>query len=787
MERSMLKSILSLALVFAWASSVHAESVLIEAEAFSDHGGWTNDTQFTALPKIGSPYLMAHGMGRPVRPATTHVEIPKGGTWRLLVRTKDWVGDWKAPGTPGRFQVAVNGEAVKTVFGTEGAEWHWQDGGTVELPEGRVAVELRDLTGFNGRCDAILLTNEKDLAPPNRDPELRSFRRKLLKLPEEAEDLGEFDLVVVGGGYAGTASAISAARQSLKVALIQDRPVLGGNGSSEVRVWAQGGTMRGKYPHLGEIVEQFADRAPDSPAAPEHFVDDLKEKVVRAEPNITLMLNHYVFAADVDEVSREIRSVTALDCKSGAERKFRGKLFVDCTGHGHLGEFTKAKFEVTEKGHMGTSNMWYWQQSEQDQAWPATPWALALEEGKDFPATHPSKSTAEGEKFFKGEWFWESGFDQHPIDDLEKIRDWNLRAVYGAFTAIKSKPENSKAILQWVSPVGGTRESRRLEGDVVLSREDIVAQREYPDGCVPTTWDIDLHYPKQQYTKKVPDNPFISRAEFGSGVDRKNGYPVPYRCFYSKNVPNLFMAGRCISVTHEALGTVRVMRTCGMMGEVVGKAAFVARKHSASPRDVYEKYWSELAELLEQPGTMRRTGMTEPLVADKQSEKQFPVQGTYPPVAAGGNAAKNGVSEFVGVNKLEGIVIDDSSAKLEGNWTPGAGLAGYVGDCYLYAGAGSEAKATYSFQVPKAGKYEVRLSWAPHENRATKLPVTIEGTSEGAKSVVVNQQKEADLPHGFHSLGVFAFDPAKAAAVVLSAKAANGFVHADCVQVLPVK
>lgn len=770
--------------VFWTASAVRAESILIEAESFTDHGGWTNDTQFTALPDVGSPYLMAHGLGRPVRPAQGELTTTDGGTYRLFVRTKDWVAHWKAPGTPGRFQVAFNGQTHKAEFGTEGAEWHWQEGGTVELPAGRSTIELQDLTGFNGRCDAILLTNEKDLTPPNQNPELRAFRRKLLKLPAEAADMGEYDLVVVGGGYAGTATAISAARQSLKVALIQDRPVLGGNGSSEVRVWAQGGTLRGKYPHLGEIVEQFADRAPDSPAAPEHFVDDLKEKVVRAEPGIELYLNHYVFDAKTDSESGEIRSVTALDCRSGEERKFRGHLFVDCTGHGHLGEFAKAKFAITEKGHMGTSNMWYWQVKETDQPWPATPWALALEEGKDFPATHPSKSTYEGQQFFKGEWFWESGFDQHPVNDIEKIRDWNLRAVYGAFTAIHSKPENSKAILQWISPVGGTRESRRLEGDVVLTREEIVALNEFPDGCVPTTWDIDLHYPKQQFTKKVPDNPFISRAEFGSGVDRKNGFPVPYRCFYSVNVPNLFMAGRCISVTHEALGTVRVMRTCGMMGEVVGKAAYLARIHSTTPRGVYERYWDELADLLKQPGHMRRSGRNEPLTPDDKSLESFPVKGTYPPIAAAGNEAKNGVSEFVGVNKLEGIVVDEAAAKLTGKWTAGESLPGYIGDCYHYAGAGTDAAARFEFQVPRSGRYEVRLSWSPHENRSTKTPVSIVGAKETPKPMTVNQRVAAELPHGFHSLGVFTFEADTPAAVVLEAKGADGFVHADCVQVI---
>ncbi|MDP7108215.1 MAG: FAD-dependent oxidoreductase, partial [Roseibacillus sp.] len=162
------------------------------------------------------------------------------------------------------------------------------------------------------------------------------------------------------------------------------------------------------------------------------------------------------------------------------------------------------------------------------------------------------------------------------------------------------------AYLTWIAYIGGPRESRRLLGDVVLSQDDIVTRRQFPDGSVPSTWSIDLHYPKKQYAKKYPDNPFISIAKHDRRVDRAYGYPVPYRCFYSRNIENLFMAGRCISVTHEALGTVRVMKTCGMMGEVVGKAASICALHDCYPRAVYETHLKELDELLKLPGLARR-------------------------------------------------------------------------------------------------------------------------------------------------------------------------------------
>jgi hypothetical protein len=459
-------------------------------------------------------------------------------------------------------------------------------------------------------------------------------------------------------------------------------------------------------------------------------------------------------------------------------------MFVDCTGHGHLGELAGAVTQTTETGHMGTSNMWYWQPSESAPVWPKTPWALPLVENTDFPKTQPSKSQIGSVRFQKGEWFWESGFDQHPIRDVEKIRDWNLRAVFGAFSAIRSNPDTAAAKLMWVSAVGGTRESRRLEGDVILDRDDIVKRKEFPDGCVPTTWDIDLHYPKKQYMEKFPKDPFISRAEFGSGVDRKNGYPVPYHCFYSKNVPNLFMAGRCISVTHEALGTVRVMRTCGMMGEVVGKAAYVAIKHRESPRDVYEKHLAELIELLKQPAEMRRGAITAPLIIDAElaSRKRT----AYGPPTGENPRHGNGTAEYIAAKDLPGVVVDDVQAKLEGPWTPGEGLPDYVGDCYFYTGANSAGIARYELKAPKSGRYELRMSWTPHENRSTKTPLTVEGATEGTQELKLNQQEPAKHPHGFHTIGTWTFSADKPIVVTITAKGANGTVHADCVQLLPV-
>ena len=576
--------------VAAACSDAFAQTVLVEAEQFADLGGWVRDSQF--MDQMGSPYLLAHGLGVPVDDAATQVELPAAGTYRVWVRTREWVAPWNAPGAPGRFQLIVDGRPLPTVFGTEGAAWHWQDGGQVTVSGKTVTLALHDLTGFEGRCDAIVFASDPLDPPPNDELELRRLRRRLLGLPEEPDEVGHFDLVVVGGGISGTCAALSAARLGLSVALVQDRPVLGGNNSSEVRVWLNGARNVEPYPRVGDVVAELEqkDRAHAGPGnTAELYEDQRKQALVEAEKNLTLFLQHRADQVEIE--GAEIAAVIAQHTISGRRVRFAGRLFADCTGDGCIGFLAGADHQMTLRGHMGRCNLWNVRETDRPQLFPRCPWALDLGD-KPFPGRDPKRPDTDK----LGVWYWESGFDHDPIERGEYIRDWNFRAMYGAWDALKNVDKalpNHK--LNWAAYVAGKRESRRLLGDVVLTKEDVLGRKHYEDGCVPTGWPIDLHLPDPRYVDAFEGDAFISVAHY----DRyEPPCWIPYRCLYSRNVPNLFMAGRDISVTHEALGTVRVMRTGGCMGEIVGMAASLSVKHDTTPRGVYRDHLDELKELM---------------------------------------------------------------------------------------------------------------------------------------------------------------------------------------------
>lgn len=611
--------ILTLACISAFAchaASTMSDLVLVEAESFDDSGGWVVDQQF--MDQMGSPFLLAHGLGVPVRDAVTTVTLPRTGLYRVWARTRDWTArpetggqriEDRMPSTalhlpsspthaPGKFQLVLDGVPSARNLGAEDGAWHWQDGGTIEVKNRTCKLALHDLTGFEGRCDAILFARDPGFVPPDRGETLAKWRREVLGLPQAPQDAGRFDLVVVGGGMAGTCTAISAARLGLQVALVQDRPVLGGNNSSEVRVHLNGQINLPPYRRLGDVVKELDPDNRGNAQAAALYNDDKKLDIVRAESNIHLFLD--VHAYQVEKEGSRIVAVIGRDIKTSRDLRFSAPLFADCTGDGTIGSLAGADYRMgreswsetgealapkePDKMTMGASVQWYSIETPEPSPFPECPWAIAFTE-------------ASCERMTRGDWNWETGLNKDQIADFESIRDHGLRAVYGNWAFLKNhskdKAKYTNRRLSWVAYIAGKRESRRLLGDVILTQQDVQEQRQYPDAFVTTTWSLDLHYPDPANTKHFPDEEFKTIAK----TPAIKPYAVPYRCFYSRNVENLFMAGRDVSVTHVALGTVRVMRTCGMMGEVVGMAASICKNRSTTPRGVFVEHLPELKEL----------------------------------------------------------------------------------------------------------------------------------------------------------------------------------------------
>lgn len=596
-----MKTTIRLIVLLLLALQVSAQDhVFVETESFENKGGWVIDQQSFVV--IGSSYLMAHGMGRPVKDATTTVRFPKKGKYQIWVRTKDWA---PFPKGPGKFQVALNGKPLNTVFGESGSDtWKWYYGGETDIQSEQVTMALHDLTGFNGRCDAILFTNAPKFTPPDGAEALTAFRNKQLNLTGKTADAGQFDLVVVGGGIAGTCAAISAARLGLKVALIQDRPVLGGNNSSEIRVHLRGDVDKNHYPKLGRIVREMDNGDPGN-GHPEgkEYGDDRKIAIVKGERNITLFLNTHVHK--VEKEGDRIVAVVGRDIATNAETRFRGTYFSDCTGDGTVGHLAGAQYRfgreskaetgeslASEKADdftLGTSNLWASLERDTVSSFPETPWAIQFSD-----EYHIDEARAD--------WQWETGFGNfNTITDAEKIRDHNLRAIFGNWSYLKNNKQAKygKRELAWVAYIGGKRESRRLIGDHILNQMDIQEGKQHPDGTVTATWTIDLHFPDERNKK------YFEGQEFFAGTKhiKVAPYTIPYRCLYSKNISNLFMAGRNISTTHVAFGSTRVMRTCGMMGEVVGMAAYLSKKHNTTPRGVYQTHLPELMAIIKDEPT----------------------------------------------------------------------------------------------------------------------------------------------------------------------------------------
>lgn len=585
-----MRNIFLVLLIVALFTSCKSENstLLVEAENFEKKGGWLVDPQF--VEQVGSPYLLAHGLGEPVQNAKSQLTFAKTGQYHVWARTMNWApGKWEAPG---RFKIVINNHELETILGTEPG-WYWQYAGNTDINEKNTVIELQDLTGFNGRCDAICFSTTKQM-PPNQKDELRKWRKKQLNENETPNQSQDFDLVIVGGGIAGCAAAITSAEQGLNVALIHDRPVLGGNASSEIRVHTLGITWY--YNRILKLIN--TEHYPNG--SPEAKMDDIKRhKNIEKYQNIKLFLNWRAYTTNTNNDS--ITSVDARHTSTGETKRFTAPLFVDCTGDGWIGYWAGAEYMYGREDSLKYNENWklhgeLWSPAKPDnRVMGSSVLWRSVDAGRpvDFPKVPWAMDVAKTHAAINGEWYWEfTRDDLHQIDDAEKIRDHMLKAIYGSFYNAKQKPENANLKLEWVSYLVGKRESRRLTGDYIYTFSDVKQMKEFTDSVVKEKRAVDVHYQQDLVDSTKPD--FLSEALFYE-IDH---YYIPYRCLYSKNIKNLFMAGRCFSCSHIGLGGPRVMNTTGQMGAAVGYAASLCTEYKASPRDIYNNYPEELKDLV---------------------------------------------------------------------------------------------------------------------------------------------------------------------------------------------
>jgi hypothetical protein len=587
--------VVSISMSFSQKNSM----VLLEAESFAERGGWVLDQQF--MDQMGSPFLMAHGMGNPVTDASTRITIPKRGTWHVYVRTWNWCAPWKTKEKPGRFQLSINGTRLANELGI-GDRWSWEYAGGIDIKDKENTITLHDLTGFNGRCDAILFSQSKNIEIPNEGDAMYKFRKKLSGLPDIPENGGIYDMVVVGAGTAGLGAAIKGAREGLKVALVHNRPVPGGNNSVEVRVVASGGLNLEPYPRLGDVIREIKNV---------YQKPGKVDNIIASEKNLSFFPNMHVFT--LEKEGDKIKSITAKHIETNKETVFYAPVFVDCTGDGNVGFLAGAEYRVGREMRaesretlapdrpdnivLGTSLTWWSKKTTQPVAFPECEWAIPFNEESC-------------EKVTRGSNWWETGFRYDQVNDAEFIRDYLFRAIYGNWAFLKNKSKDkadyANLELESVFYVAGKRESRRLIGDVLLKQQDSEGEYiKYDDAFITCTYNLDQHFPTPKNSFFFPGEEFISTMKHyfnDLGTPRRYlrndqvipPFRIPYRCLYSKNVDNLFMAGRNISVSHIVLSASRVQETTGMMGELVALAASLCKKYNCTPREVYKNHLKEL-------------------------------------------------------------------------------------------------------------------------------------------------------------------------------------------------
>lgn len=411
------------------------------------------------------------------------------------------------------------------------------------------------------------------------------------------------DILVAGGGLAGICAAIAAARGGKKVTLVQNRSVLGGNSSSEIRVWVCGATKHGVNRfarETGIMGELFLENQYRNPQGNVYQWDLLLLEKVKKEQNITLYLNTEV----VDVTMKNEHEISAVTTRTqGAETSIQHQAtyFIDCTGDGfvgaeagadfHFGRESQAEYqeslapEIADLDMLGSSLLFYTKPTKEPVKFIAPTFAKKITD-TSIIKNRTIRPTDNGCAY----WWIEWGGELDTIKDNEAIRDELLSVVYGIWDHIKNSGEYDAEYLdlEWVGTVPGKRESRRFIGDYVLTQKDIEEQTAFSDRIGFGGWSIDLHPSTGMYTESAG-----ARHVVADGI-----YHLPYRMLYSKNIQNLFFAGRNVSASHVAFGTIRVMATCAILGEAAGTAAAFALDKECTPRAIYQEHLTEYQQVL---------------------------------------------------------------------------------------------------------------------------------------------------------------------------------------------
>jgi len=405
----------------------------------------------------------------------------------------------------------------------------------------------------------------------------------------------EADFCVVGGGMAGLCAALAAARHGAKVVLMNDRPVLGGNSSSEIRVHVCGADRANGIKNMREtgILEELRlTNLRRNPNRTFTVWDTVLYEAARFQENLTLLLNCSCLDAALD--GDRIVSVTGWQLTTQTWQRVSAKIFADCSGDAVLAPLTGAKFrvgrearseygesiapETADRRTMGMTCLFQGREYDTPQTFVPPAWARRFTRDDEFPWGGSDLKWLE-----MGYWWIELGGEDDSIRDTEELRDELLAITYGTWDYIKNRSDHREAsanwALDWLGFLPGKRESRRYVGDHVLSQPDVEAEGKFEDLVAYGGWTMDDHHPAGFRATKIGAPATIFH-------EAPSPFGIPYRSLYSRNIANLMFAGRCHSATHAAMSSTRVMGTGCSMGQAVGTAAAMAARLGVDPRGV---------------------------------------------------------------------------------------------------------------------------------------------------------------------------------------------------------